>query len=456
MEPRKEKKRPKLVAALIDTFGFSPAVASTVATLLVLLCLISIGWIIQSAPPRKLTITTGPEGSSYHRWARAYQKALEKHGVTLDILTSNGSRENLQRLQDKASKVDIGFVQSGLTKDEDISGLVSLGSVANQPLWIYYRSDTPVTRLSQFAGKRIAIGPQGSGARMIATTLLQANGIKGEPTVFLDIDAAAAASGLLEGSVDVAFFMGDSASTQTLRGLSRVPGVQMFNFTQAAAYSRRYAFLNLIEIPQGSFDLGLNVPAEDTLLVGPTVELVAKSGLHSALSDLLLGIAKDVHGRASLMQKRGEFPAPLEQELPLSEDALRYYESGKSFLYRTIDSFWVASLLNRILVAVVPLILVIVPALKLLPLAYRLTILLRLYRCYRPLLRVERETYGPLSPERIEELRERLDEVEFNANKLKVPASFGDRLYWLRSHLAFVRQRLSAIAEGKVPAPRGA
>jgi hypothetical protein len=228
----------------------------------------------------------------------------------------------------------------------------------------------------------------------------------------------------------------------------RAPEVQLFNVTQADAYVRRHPYLNKILLPQGSIDLGKNLPAQDVVLVGPTVELVARDGLNSALCDLLLEVAKEVHSKAGLLQKRGEFPAPLEHEIPLSEDALRYYKSGKGFFYRTIHSFWLASLLNRILVAVVPLVLVVIPAIRFLPVAYRLTIQLRLYRCYRPLLRLEKETFGPLSPERVDSLFARLDEIEANVNSLKVPASFADRYYWLHSHVTYVRRRLENLRGG--------
>jgi hypothetical protein len=207
-----------------------------------------------------------------------------------------------------------------------------------------------------------------------------------------------------------------------------------------------------MQLPQGSIDLGKNLPSQNIALVGPTVELVAREGLNSALSDLLLEVAKEIHSRAGMMQKRGEFPAPIEHEIPLSEDALRYYKSGKGFLYRTLQPFWVASLVNRILVAVVPLALVLIPAIRFLPLVYRMNIQLRFYRCYRPLLRIERETFGPLRAERVAELLAQLDDIEATVSRLKVPASFASQFYWLRSHINFVRQRLQAPTPA--PAPR--
>jgi TRAP-type uncharacterized transport system substrate-binding protein len=458
MDTPKARKRFPFVNTLIETFGFSPGLAFVVALFLSALCLLAVLWVVKSAPPRKLYMTSGPEGSSFQRWAGAYQKALAAHGVTLEVLPSSGSLNNLDRMLTQGPNgevVDIGFISGGIAKDQKLDGLMSLGSVGYQPLWIFYRGAQPVTLLSQLEGRRIAIGAEGSATRSIALTLLKSNGITGAPTVFSDLDASSAAEALLQGKLDAVFLMGDSASTQTLRSLLRSPDLRLYTFIQADAYIRRNPFLNRIELPQGSIDLGKNLPEHDVTLVGPTVELVARTGLHSALSDLLLDVAKEVHGRASTLQKRGEFPVLLERDFPLSSDAVRYYKSGKSFLYRVIGSFWVASLLNRLLVAVVPLILIFVPLVRLVPVLYRFSISLKLYRCYRPLLRLERETYQPLTAERVQELLVQLDEIETAVNRLKVPASFADRFYWLRSHLLFVRDRVKTAATHPAPAVTG-
>lgn len=450
MDSKKTKKRRvPLATTLIENFGLNPAVATTIAMIFMGIILAAVVWVIRSAPPRTLVLTSGPAGSSFERYAQDYQKRLAAKGVKLVILPSNGSIDNLQRLQDPNAKVDIGFVQGGmLPKDTTVKGLVSLGSIAYQPLWVYYRNLTPITRLSELQGKRIAVGPVGSGTRALATTLLTANGVtNAAPTVFSEQDSTAAAADLLAGKVDAVFMMGDSASTKTLISLGRSADVQMFNFAQADAYVRRFTYLNKMMIPEGVLDLGKNLPAKDVELVAPMLELVAREGLNPAMSDLLLSVAKDVHGKPGFSQKRGEFPAPLEHEFPVSEDAQRYYKSGQGFLYRMIDNFWLASLLNRILVAVVPLALVLVPTIKFLPFAYRFRIQLKIYKCYRPLLRLEREAQaGNLTKEEAEELLKRLDEIEDSVNHLKVPASFASAFYELRGHVGFVRKRLQGVA----------
>lgn len=434
--------RPRMVSALVETFGLNPVAAFGVVVLTALAGLFAIFWFFRSAPPRTLVLTSGPQGSTFQRFADSYAKILANKGVTLQVLPSLGSLENLQRLSSADSGVDIGFVQGGLTAGADLSNLVSLGSVAHQPLWLFCRSPKRISRLAELAGLRIAVGAVGSGTHSLALTLLQANGVTSTQAVLVDLDADAAASGLLEGKLDAVFLMGDSAPMQTLRTLVRSPDVQLFTFMQADAYVRRYAYLNKMELPQGSIDLGKNLPAQDVLLVGPTVELIARKGLHPALSDLLLEAAREVHGKSGLLQKRGEFPAPLEHEFTISDDALRYYKSGKGFLYRSVESFWLASLLNRILVVFVPTLLVLVPAVRFLPIIYKWRIRLQIYRRYRPLLLLERDAAGPLTREKGQELLRRLDKIEDAVNQLKVPASFGDQFYGLRCHIAFVRDRL--------------
>jgi TRAP-type uncharacterized transport system substrate-binding protein len=444
-----KKTHPRMVVALIETFGLSPTLAFLVTLLVSLAGLFGLVWVFQSAPPRVLTVTSGPNGSTFQRFADSYAKGLAAHGVTLRILPSEGSSENLHRLVSAAPGVDIGFVQGGLAEGVEVGSLISLGSIAYEPLWVFYRSPTPITRLAELAGHRLAIGPAGSGTRTLALALLKLNSVALDgPTTLLDLDAEAAAASLLAGKIDAVFLMGDSAPTQTLRNLLRSPDVQLLPFAQADAYARRLPYLSRMELPEGGVDLGTNLPAHDLVLIGPTVELVARKGLHPALSDLLLEVAQEVHGKAGRFQKPGEFPAALEHEFALSDDALRYYKSGKSLMYRTIGSFWLASLLNRILVVFVPALLVIIPAVRFLPFAYRWRIQLRIYRCYRPLLALEREVTTPLTPEREKELHHRLNEIEAAVGRLRIPPSFADQFYNLRNHIAFVRSRL------KVTAPR--
>ena len=262
------------------------------------------------------------------------------------------------------------------------------------------------------------------------------------------MDAAAAAKALGEGSVDAIFLMGDSASAEVMRDLLHNQNIHLFDMTQADGYVRRITYLSKLDLPKGSIDFGNDIPDHDISLVGPTVELLARYDLHPALSDLLLEAAQQVYGKAGLFRRQGEFPTALEHDFPLSADALRFYKSGKGFFYRYLP-FWMASLVNRILVAFVPLVLVLVPGLRLIPKLFRWRIQLLIFRWYRSLLALEREVQTQEVRSQPEKFLTRLDRIEIAVNTMKVPASFADQFYALRGHIAFVRERILQAGEAR-------
>jgi hypothetical protein len=179
-------------------------------------------------------------------------------------------------------------------------------------------------------------------------------------------------------------------------------------------------------------------------LIAPTVELVARESLHPALSDLLLEAAREVHGRAGLYKKSGEFPAPIEHDFPISADASRYYASGRGFFYRTFP-FWIASLIERILAIVVPMTIILVPGIKIAPAVFRWRTESRIYRWYAVLQHIDRDGHqGPLNQAGVDALLHRLAHMESAVMKLAVPPAYGDLLYDLRGHIAVVRKALQA------------
>jgi TRAP-type uncharacterized transport system substrate-binding protein len=425
-----------------ETFGLGPGTTLSAIIFICLVVIIATFWFIHSAPPDTIIITSGDDDTRFVKTAEKYQKILARNGVTLKILKSEGSLENLERLENPSFRVNVGFVQTGVAKGQNIDKLVSLGSISYEPLYIFYRSSKPLELLSQFTGKKIAIGEDGTGTHVLALELLAMNGIKpGGATALLEMDDENSEKALREGKIDAAFMMGDSASSQTMRDLLRAPGIRLFGFSQADAYSRRIGYLNKIVLPKGSFDFSKNIPDHDISLISPTVELIARSDLHPALSDLLLEAATEVHSHAGLTQRRGEFPAMLEHEYRISPDATRFYKSGKSFLYKYLP-FWLASLVNRILVIFLPMLLVLIPGLRSIPAIYRWRMRLRLLRWYRALLILEEGLAANITPQKRNELLERLNQIEETVNKLKVPASFADQFYALRSHVGMVRERL--------------
>ncbi|QBK04619.1 C4-dicarboxylate ABC transporter substrate-binding protein [Hylemonella gracilis] len=422
--------------------GRAPLIGMTVLAVLVLVVAV-LGFGFSPAPGNTLTIAAGPEGSNFARTAARYQKILEKQGVQLNILTTGGSRDNLRRLMDATQNVDVAFVLGGQAGEAEVEKLVSLGSVSYQPLMVFYRG-SPKKLLSEFKGLRLDIGEEGSGTRTLALALLAANGIKpgseGDKTVLVDTPDQDIAKALESGKVDAFFAMNESTPSALIRNLLRGGKAHLFDFAQSEAYSRRFSYLNKLTLPRGAINLGEDIPAADVRLIGPTVQLVAREGLHPAISDLLLETARAVHARPGLYARPGEFPSPLEREFRISEDAQRYYSSGRNFLYRTFP-FWVASLIARVAAILVPVLIVLIPGMRVLPALYRWSMTRRIYRYYGELQKLEKEWPDADAARRVE-LLQRLDRIDASVFNTRVPSAFGDLFYDLRGHITDVRRQL--------------
>ena len=440
--------KPNILTMVMESFGLSRTIAMVLTAACGAILLGAVFFFIHSAPPDTITITSGPEGSIFYTNAWKYAAFLKSQGVKMKIQTSHGSLDNLQRLAIPFSGADVGFVQAGITNGVT-DNLVSLGSISYQPLLVFFQG-APAETLADLAGRRLAIGPEGSGTRTLVLTLLAANGITPDQatnavestkasTTLLDWDATKSAQALLDGSVDAVFLMGEDASSAVMRQLLLAPGVHLMNFSQAEAYTRRFNYLSMLKLPQGGIDFGKNIPTNDVYLIGPTVDLIARHTLHPALSDLLLAAARHVNGNASLLQRKGEFPAAIEHDIPLSSDATRFYKSGKSFFYQHLP-FWMASLTSRIVVVFVPMIVVMIPILRSIPHAYRWRSQTRIYRWYRALLVLEKDLVEEKDTAKRQHLRKRLDEIEKEVNRMKVPAFLADQFYSLRGHIALVRE----------------
>ena len=402
---------------------------------------------VEPAPPKRIVITTGSDAGAYYAYAGRYANILARNGVTLEVRTSAGSLQNIERLENDEAQV--GFVQGGVIEpkgDPDEAGtdsqLVSLGSVFFEPVWVFYRGDRRFDRLTDLKGKRIAIGQEGSGVRQLAQQLLSANEIKPGDHL-LPLSGLKAAEELQQGRIDAAFIIaGENAPV--VQVLLRSPGVKVMSFAQAEAYQRRFPFLTKLTLPQGVADLVRDYPPHDVTLLAPTANLVVRDDLHPALQSLLLQAATEVHGRAGFFQRAGEFPVYKDRLLPLSPEAARYFKSGPPFLQRYLP-FWLAVLIDRLIVLLIPVFALLIPLLKIAPALYTWRVRTKVFRCYGELKYLEEDLRLRFEPARLAEYRARLDALDDEARGLRVPLGFTDLVYTLREHVNLVREALKKL-----------
>jgi TRAP transporter TAXI family solute receptor len=409
--------------------------------------------LMRPAPPNEIALATGTADGTYHAIGMQYRDILEREGVRVRLVPTSGAVDNLRRLGARQDGVDVAFVQAGIASQLGASGIVSLGSLYYEPLWLFHRGNERSTRLASLRGKMIAVGAPNSGVGALATMLLRDNGMDGTPTTLLPISGRPAANLLLSGSIDAAFFMADSRAP-LIQELLRADGIRLMSFERADAYVRQHPFLTRLTLPEGALDLELNIPARETSMLGATANLLVRETLHPALAYLLLRAASEVHAKPTLFSTLRQFPAPSDAEVPLSPEASRYYRSGPPFLQRYLP-YWAANLTDRLLVLLVPALAVLFPVMKLLPYLYRWRVSSRIYRWYAKLKELELELDERRSQEQLKAMLDRLDDIEEAVNRIDTPLAYSENLYIFRQHIDLVRQRaqMRIVKQTAAPAP---
>lgn len=404
---------------------------------------------VRPAPPNHFVISTGNESGAYHLFAQRYRDLLAHEKITVELRPSSGSVENLKRLTDPEGGYDVALIQSGITTvDEEEPPARSLGALYYEPLWVFYRAPFELTRLTQLAGKRIAAGPEGSGTRVLAVNMLKATGADKPALKLMPLGGMAAAEALIEEKIDTAIFVA-APDAPIVQRLLKTPGIRLMNMAHADALAQRYGYLSAVTLLRGTVDLANDIPPANVKMVAVTAHLVARDDFHPALVSVLLQAATKVHNGAGIFHKAGEFPAARAGDFPVSEDAARYYKSGPPFLQRYMP-FWVANLIERLLVLLVPLIAVLIPMMRIMPALYDWRIKRRIFRWYRELKEFEVSIKDNTDPA---QLLARLDDIEKGVAETKVPLTYWDYVYTLRGHIDLVRARLTGNTVAATPLP---
>jgi TRAP-type uncharacterized transport system substrate-binding protein len=421
-------------------------------SLLLLLIIFGITYhFVRPAPPGTIVMTTGVEGRTYAALGERYRQILARSHVHLKLLPSSGAVENLKRLKDKSLAVDVGFVQGGMSSSSEAPNVLSLGSISYSPLWVFYRSDETFDDLSQLKGKRIAIGPEGSGARKFSLDLLKVSRAADPPTVLFDLADEAANKAFKEGRVDVVITFG-TADNIYVQELLHAQNVKLMSLSQAEAYARLFPALSHVTLPKGVVNLAKRLPTSDIHLLSPTTNLVVRDTMHPALMYLLLDAAAEIHGGPGWVNKAGEFPAPKVQDFPLSDQAERFYKTGRPFLLDYLP-FWIAVFLDRIIKILIPVVVVLIPLVRIMPWLYSWRNRSKLYRWYGELKYLELEVSEHPQPKRIADYYGKLDRIEASVNKVKVPLAFYRELYTLREHIELVRERVIRLDQRTASKP---
>jgi hypothetical protein len=324
--------------------------------------------------------------------------------------------------------------------------LLSLGTVYNQPFWLFYSSNEPFDRLSQLKSKRIAVGPAGSGTRLAADQILGKGGVNSETATLLPFAATAAVEALNEGKVDAVWTFGAPDGT-AVHSLLTNPNVRLMSFPNAEAFTIIFPGLVRLELPRDVIDIDRNIPANDVPLVGTTTKVLVRGDLHPEIVQLLLQTMVEVHGGRQIFQRSGEFPNSTDTEYPVAPAAIDFYKNGPSFMQRHVP-LWLSVHAQRAIAVLVAAIALGLPLFRLVPMAYNWITRRRLFYWYAQLKALEASFDGPMN-QQLSDKQAEIERIEQAVSHISFPLTFSDQLYNLRSHIEIVRRKIAS--HGNVP-----
>ena len=389
--------------------------------------------------PDTIKIAAGQPGSYFYETAEIYQKDLAKQGVELEIVQSKGAADSLALLN--AGKVDLALTHGGLTTKKESPDLVSLGSISYEPLWVFQRKGTkPITDLSQLKGMKVATGVEGTGVEVIAKRLFKAEGVNEGNTTILHMGMKEAADRLIQGSIDAAVFM-DPPENDKIRAFFSSSAINEISLADSEALKRRFRYLHVIKIPPSGIDLELEQPHSELQTIAPTAYLAANKNLDPALQYLLLSVIDEVHHAPTLISDENEFPSDKDVDLTLSPDAEVYYKKGKPFLQQYLP-FQMASLLERLIKVLLPLLLLGYPIIAYAPTAYNWHMRNKLSKRYDSLVEIEEQLANNQANKSVADFEAMLADVEKKLNDEKIPSSFTNEVFILREHIELVQRKI--------------
>jgi TRAP-type uncharacterized transport system substrate-binding protein len=410
---------------------------------------------VKPAPPKTFVISAASKGSPYFELALRYQEQLKKQGVNLEVRESQGSFDNLKALKNTDSDVQVGILQGGLANSLDAPNLQSMGRLLTEPVWLFYRGNEKLDHITQLKGKRVLIGPEGSGTNYLARKLLEANGVGGDNATLIAKELPDYVDAFSDDTADAGFLV-LGAEARTVNRLLRLPNVKLMDMAQADALIQRYPYLTRVTLRQGVVDFAKDIPPADTSLVATKAALLIREDLHPALVTVLAEAVLAVQSQPTLtatgesrLFALGPETLSSDPEFPVSPDASRVYKSGPTFFQRILP-FWLATLVDRALILILPIIGIIFPLFRLVPILYNWRMRRRMLYWYRELKTLENNLSPSASPELFGEKERELTRIEEGVQQISVPIQFTAELYHLRNHVDFVRRRLAQLKTGHV------
>ncbi|MEE1790424.1 TAXI family TRAP transporter solute-binding subunit [Streptomyces sp. BE308] len=302
-------------------------------------------WVLplgQRTPTGSLTFSTGVHSGVYQRYGERLEGALAKDmpEVSVRLQTSEGSQQNLERVATGKADFTIAtadavatYLRDGKPGAQRLRGCVRL---YDDYIQLVVPRDSGIRKVSDLRGKRVGVGQQGSGVRLVADRLMNAGGIDprtGITPVSAGIDTMPTrlANGLLD-----AFFWSGGLPTGAVQELSDRFAIRLVPLEdpliaqlQAAGGSTRY-YRSAVMPADAYLDAqqGQSVPTvavANLLVTTDRTDPAMTEAFTRTVINSRDRIGREVHAAQLVDLRTAIYTDPL----PLHEGAGRYYRSVK-------------------------------------------------------------------------------------------------------------------------------
>lgn len=422
--------------------------------LLLFLAILTLVWFAKPAPPKIVEMAAGRPTDYSFTLAQQYVQYFARNGVELRLIPTEGALANFEHLKNTRDAIKVAIIQGGFVDNpKDVTGLLSLGSIAYEPVWFFYwgnEADDLQKPLTQLLKGPISIGNIGSGTHAKALQLLKVNGMAPDRANIRELPEDEAVAALKRKEIN-AMLLVEHFESPMVQDLLKVDGLVVADFIRARAYAKLLGYIEVLHVPMGAFDLIRNFPGHDIQLLSTTSNLIIEDDLHPAIQMLFMEASASIVRHEHFFGDAQEFPSMKDPTIPLSDVARQYFDKGAPILSYYLP-FWLAEFLTRLGLLLVPFAAFAYPIIKSIPEFLQQPARKRIERVYLALRRLENEVRSDFSPEMLDEKIAALDRMEAEVLRIKVHKKLGAEFYALRNDIEFVRAVLSRLRQTEAPA----
>ena len=294
---------------------------------------------VAAGPSVRLSIATGTTGGVYFPLGGGLAALISRNipGVTATAEVTPASVDNIRLLA--AKRADLAFVladtaHDGIKGEEAFRGnpvpIRTLAPLYNNFNHLVTVDGTGINAISDLRGKRVSVGPPGSGTEVTALRILEAAGINPDRDIRKErLSPAASADAIKDKKID-AFFWSGGLPTAAVLDLAFSPGVRIRLLpldAVLAALQRKWGNLYFRSVIQKEFYLGL--PA-DLPTVGVANLMISHRDFDAELAYQITKLLFEKRPELALVHKEAAnittIGAAGRSPLPFHPGAIRYFK----------------------------------------------------------------------------------------------------------------------------------